>query len=581
MLCRSKQTIVALGFALCLSGLYTHQAFAVGAPKPATGNALAQYYLPHLNNTTNYGPIVQLAPVTIENVPHPVQIQKDLSDKLIQTPVSYTQITVNSSAKCLSSEKTGAITSAYQNRPLGIEDVQKLAGELHTACLDQGWISTITISETADQQLQIDHELFKLQDVIVEDGKYFKARAIKPFIGGKKDEPINVTRLQRNIRQLQSNPDLVLGVELEPVEFNKANIRIKVTEDKNPLHASTFFNNLNLNVYGNYFYGGGVVHNNLLGFGDTLSLTGMAGGRGGTGFFGRYETPINSHGTRVFTELGLVNAQPENFAFRDFNYNKAQAWIWSTGLKQILFDKNETRLAADATFDIKQMDTQDDGVDLEREQYRQLRLGLQLDRNDKSGYTSLREEIGWGLNVFGATLAGSPKASTDNAGGQYIRFTTTLARIQKMMWGTEGQLLATLQYSPSHLPAMEQYFAGGTFTGRGYREGLYGGDTFGFVSAQWNVPAFFIPKNWKIPKTEVSLRDNIKLVFFADYVYTHLNKLAAGSDASENMLGVGAGIRAKLTKYLNARLDLAFPVLRQNNYSQQPRIHFGLESAIF
>jgi hemolysin activation/secretion protein len=583
-----RQNVLKLAASISLlTVIYAQRADALSdAPKPATGNALAQFYLPHLNNAANYGPIVQLAPTEIKHIPHPVFIDKALSEKL-NTPEGLTVSHINVDSDTpfvLKGSTRSELTQAYLNTPLTTEQVQEMAGKLNNACLNADYACSVTVNLTEDvsDSLTVFVKALELNELKIEEGRYFKERAIRPFLSLEANQPIHLSRLQRQVRQLQSNPDLVLEVEMQPVEFShKSNVVIKVAEDKHPLHVSAFFNNLNLNVYGNYFYGGGVVHNNIFGFGDTLTLTGVGASRNGYGFFGRYETPINAHGTRLFTEGGIVNAAPKTPLFSSFDYNVARAYLWSLGVKQILWDKNQTRLAADATFDIKQMRTQESQQDLEREQFRQLRFGLQLDRADKTGTTTLREEVGWGLDVLGATLSGSEKASTDRAGGQYVRFTTTASRIQQLPWGTEGVFLGSFQYSPDHLPFMEQYFGGGTFTGRGYREGLIGADTLAFASAQWNIPAFFIPKSWHVPKTSISLRDNIKVILFADYLWAHLNSLTPGADSSEQLLSVGAGLRAKLSKYCNARLDVAFPVLREFDFSQKPRLHFGIESAIF
>jgi hemolysin activation/secretion protein len=130
------------------------------------------------------------------------------------------------------------------------------------------------------------------------------------------------------------------------------------------------------------------------------------------------------------------------------------------------------------------------------------------------------------------------------------------------------------------LVSAEQFQAGGAFTVRGYREGQVVGDSGIVLSGEWRVPAFIIPKTWKIPHTEYILRDNVQFVSFVDYGGINVNRPAAGVNRNDNLLGVGIGLRAKLTRFVTGRLDLAFPLFSQLD-DNAARLHFGIESNIF
>lgn len=77
------------------------------------------------------------------------------------------------------------------------------------------------------------------------------------------------------------------------------------------------------------------------------------------------------------------------------------------------------------------------------------------------------------------------------------------------------------------------------------------------------------------------LRDSIKFLTFVDYTWSHVNNTDVSTDSSDQLLSTGVGVRVNLAKYINGRLDVGFPLLREYPYKNRPRIHFGIESAIF
>lgn len=133
---------------------------------------------------------------------------------------------------------------------------------------------------------------------------------------------------------------------------------------------------------------------------------------------------------------------------------------------------------------------------------------------------------------------------------------------------------------------MEQFQVGGASTVRGYQEGRLIGDSGFVVSAEWHVPLWFLPERWNV--RGYKLKDNIEFVSFADFGAVFDNNAFAGVNSQSGVvksdayaMGAGVGIRARLNRYLNARVDLGFPLLRQSPDKDMMRLHFGLESRIF
>lgn len=577
-------TTLALGV-VCFAFSANQSAHAVVASadiaRPLTAGSAATFYYSPSTNHANFGPVVQLAPVIINGVPHNVYVEKGLSKTLESGAFQADQILVQGNVS-LTEAAVVAATKDSEGKALTLEEIKAIAVKVGDLAREAGVLSNVTVtSETTANGNRLIFGLTPLtvRHISVADGQYFKGRVVSSRLGTQSGDTLDLQKLESRLRQVQTNPDISLETTLEPVEYsNDVDLKIAI-KDKNPLHIVAFGNNLGLQNFGNYFYGVSAIYNNALTLGDTISLTPLAS-RKGTGIYARYETPLKNPTYRLFAEYIRTDVRPEGDAFKGYDYD-GQASVFSLGLTKILYDKNATRLAADFIFDVKDATTDASGYDVERDRIRNIRVGLQLDRNDKTGSTFFRNEIGAAFDIFGASESNDVLLSTANAGSQYFRFTSSLVRTQNLKWGTTGILRAIYQYTPDHLWAYDSYFGGGTYAVRGYREGYMGGDSYFLGSLEWRVPCTFLPKTWKLPSMETSIGENTQLVSFVEYSTAKINSLPAGSDDGDQILGVGVGLRTKLTKYVNGRVDIGFPVLRQYPYSQQPRIHFGLDSNIF
>lgn len=501
---------------------------------------------------------------------------------LLSSPVDHIQVEGSLS---IDPENISALTTPYEHRALSLVEIQTLGQALSKWVQDhKHQPCNVYVGLQPDTPQTAPVLVYKLVPLSVGkltigDGKYFKARAIRRQLGIKENQAINLDRLERTIRQIQSNPDLKLETTLEPVEYsNDVNVSINIA-DSRPYHLINFFNNYNLNVFGQHFLGSVFVHNNITGSGDSLLVSPIFS-RKGQGVISRYEYPLNNRGTRLFMEYSFVHAKPEGKAYDGFG-EFGNLHVFTPGISQILYDKKNTRVMADLAFNFKNSVAYSHSTAIEREQIRDIRFGVQWDRDDAHGNTATRHEFGVGIPLFGASLNRAPLLSNPNGGSQFFRYTGSVVRTQSLPWGSEGIVQAVYNVTSNSMNSFDQWGPGGAFLGRGYRESFVGGDTGVLVTAEWHVPCFFIPKRWKLPGSEETLRNSIKLVAFADYTQTHLNNQAAGVEKDFVFVGTGLGIRANLNKYLTGRIDFAMPLVRQLTFNQTPRIHFGLQSALF
>ncbi len=472
------------------------------------------------------------------------------------------------------------IISAYENRESTFEDIQGLTDQLTTLYRDAGYVTSrvyIPPQKLQNGELKLKALEGKMGKLTIKEGRYFKARSVKYGVSVEPGEPFRIDDLQVDLRRLNENPDRNVRAVLKPGEqTGETDVELQI-RDQFPFHVGLSFDNLGRRVLGNNRAGLRLTHNNVLGFGDSF-LSSLSFTRRSFGLVNRYQVPIGDHGTKVGFDHAYSRLRlGEEFEPLDI---VGRASTYSPFIMQDFINTDKYKLYADVAFDMKQMDTDFSGTDLNRDQVRVLRPGINFEEYDRFGRTFMRHELGWGLDVFGATDDDEPTASRAGAGGQFIRYTGSLIRTQIMPWNTFGIFRVIGQLTPDRLVSAEQFQVGGAFTVRGYKEGQITADNGLLVSAEWRAPFFLFPKTWKLPGTDYILRDNVQLVSFLDYGNGFNIRPIAGESRSEHVLGTGLGLRARLTRFLTARVDVGVPLFQQPN-NDGPRIHFGLQTDLY
>lgn len=478
-------------------------------------------------------------------------------------------------------EDAEALIKGYEGRDVNLTELKDLARKLTQLYRKKGYYT----SRVFVPPQKISSGVVTLQvlesvvgQVVVEDGKYFKSRAVAPHLDVKAGEPLSVTDLQKSLRLINDNPDIKASATLKPgAQPGQTDVVVKIT-DSHPWHLTPFADNLGRNNIGTHRFGATFTDNNLLGFGDRL-MNSYAWADNSWSNVTNYEVPIGRKGTRV----GMSYAHSNFELGGDFKALGIDGTgnIFSPYVTQEWYSSDRYRFSTDLAFDVKNLNS--DGLLTVRDKIRMLRFGANLNEFDNSGRTFLRQEFGLGLGWFGASDDGDANLSRTGAGGSFFKSVTSATRIQKMPWNTYGVFRGVAQLTPDQLFPSEQLQVGGAFSVRGYREGSIIGDNGFFLSSEWRMPFFLAPKSWNMPfsKEPKPIRDNLQLVTFADIGGAFVNDAITGQDDSEYVMGVGVGLRAKLCKFLVGRVDVGVPLFNQATSPSQARVHFGIQSDLF
>lgn len=409
--------------------------------------------------------------------------------------------------------------------------------------------------------------------------RWFGPRAIMPRLRFEEGDCLNIHPIQQSLNLLNTASDLYLKAQLVPGQHpDTTDVILNLTEQR-PYHVVPFWDNLGRTSIGNFRYGATVIHNNLLGFGDTNAHS-IYFTKRSLGISNQYVFPIGAYGTQVAFDYSYSTLKPGGAVSALDVVSSAKQF--TVALRQPLVKNTRLELNSELAFDFKILTTNLLGDVFNRDRLSVLRPNLNATLYDRWGRTNLNAEVGIGLLAFGATRGDSPLASKTNAGSSFLRLNGGVTRIQKLPWNTLGSFRGQWQFSPNRLLTAEQMQVGGAYSVRGYPEGFQLGDTSYTLSAEWYLPVPGLSKSKRLlPFTQQPLSEALQWVVFADIGQVFTTRPIAGEHHERTVASFGAGLRLKLTDRLSARLDLGIPVVRYAGLGNDVRLHFGLQSALF
>ncbi len=570
----TKVGIHCLALSLLLVGVATTAYADPDAPKPYTASEL-----PIMATTPNliygtYGPQLKLGSPTFQSIPDPIYLDKALEEQLTQGSVHVDSLSVqyNSLLKLENEQQ-------WNSQDLTLDAVKTLAQHYLQKTKAEGYFCDAVVS-VKGKELSIILTPMSVESVDIQAEDGWQKRTLTHLLRGiETNAPLDLSFVEKQLRLIQANPDLSFTSELEVLPYTHQ-VKIKVTssEHKKPFHVVASVNNLDQIIFGRGFAALTAVTNNVTGNGDSLMASVVRGYRS-TGGFTRYEIPIKPQ-LRAFIEGQYADIEPYDIHYIGFE-TEGFAYRISPGLKYVFMDKPNKRLSADLTFDFKQSNTSSGPDPIEREAVRTIRAGINYDQQWEKTALSMRHELAEGLPILSGSLSTDPRLSWFRGGSQYIRYTGYSTLTRQLPWDSTGSLNLQWQYTPDGLSNFDVGGLGGTFYGRGYREVYIFVDTYAILNAQWQFPAKFIPKGWKLPFSDKDLRDATQFLAFVDYGYGDTTHSPTGYDGNDHILSTGVGVRTQLTNRISGRLDIGFPLLREVPFSQGARLHFGVDTVIF
>lgn len=481
--------------------------------------------------------------------------------------------------------------SAYIDKPVNLQDLLKIAGDITQLYKENGYITSrafISPQDINEGSVTIDVQEGRVGEVQIQGNQSLRQGYLKARIQQKSGDVFRLQALQKDMLYLNGDPLLdkvhaTLKAGLKP----GTNDLLLEVDDHQPLHMMVGVDNLGRNGIGLWRTQYTVLDENVLGFGDSGYVSAVLASKT-VAASGQYQFPLNRFGWKVganygFTHVNLGETASPIFIdpsskIRTLTGNSQQASLFTDFPIYRSLITQRWMISGNVGFNVFESMSYLDGHSLQEVEHalKLLNPGLQksvfpslrtltstvrASRQDEQGRWLLNASMTNGFAAFGGNMA-------------YVKFNTDLSRIQKLPMGMIGIFRAQGQLTPNRLPFAEKMQIGGSDSVRGYGEGFLMADGGYFLGAELRYPLPFLP---------LKLKDQWQGLAFVE----HGRVFACGNAEPSNalgrpgsLLGYGVGLRGRVSKYLNARLDLGMSTTR-NRSQPDIRAHFSLSSQLF
>lgn len=454
-----------------------------------------------------------------------------------------------------------SVYGPYLGKVISFEDIEVIAKGIENIYNKNGYLTTnvyIPRQKITDGKIEIQVDEGKMGKLRTEGNKWFSADFIEKFFHLKKNEILNIKKLQRDILRLNQNSDLevktLISAGDEP-QTSDITLRVK---DRLPWHAGVGFDNQGTRLSGKYRSSAYLRSTNVTGAGDSLFIsllfTSLTYGQsiGYTIPFGTYGTKLGIDTTYFKMKLGKE--------FKPFDIT-GKTQIYTPHISFELALEEDFQSNFDLGIDIKSIHKKMDGAQTTDDQLRIPYFGFNLIKSDSFGQTTFSPRFNFSTEHFlGASSRNHPSASREGTGGYFFKYEQSLNRLQRMPGDSYLSIRSQFQVPSRTLPSSEQFQLGGANSIRGYPEGDYLCDIGGSLNVDWVMPMYLIPKGWKLRGSDQPLRHQIEPVLFVDLGGGALKKVISGERKDKFLAGIGCGMRLHFNNSFSVRLDWAIPV---------------------
>ncbi|MGE5656026.1 MAG: ShlB/FhaC/HecB family hemolysin secretion/activation protein [Actinomycetota bacterium] len=466
------------------------------------------------------------------------------------------------------------LLKGFTGRPLTFAELLQARSAVTKFYVERGYITsgalippqTLTAGVVTIQVVE-----GKLESINVTGNKRLKSDYVRSRLAIATQAPLNQNRLLEALQLLQLNPLIAnISAELQAGTrpgLNLLEVRIK---EAKTFDARLFADNGRSPSVGSFRRGAEVSEANVLGFGDSASLT-YTNTDGSNAVDFNYTVPINPRNGTVSLQLSRTRSRIIEPPF-DVLDIEATSRNYELSYRQPIVQTPTQEIALGVTLERRESDTSLLGTDFP------LSLGA-----DASGKTRLsvvrafqeytqrgaqqvfaaRSQFSVGLGVLDATV---------NDKGPDSRFFAWRGQLQYLrLLAPETLLLlrSDMQLAGGSLVPLEQIGLGGLDTVRGYRQDALLTDNGFFASAELRYPIY-----------RTSDRQGVLQVTpFVDFG-TAWNSNGKTTAESNTLVSAGLGLRWQYSDRVTARFLWGIPLvdLKSSNRTWQERgFYFGIE----
>lgn len=295
-----------------------------------------------------------------------------------------------------------------------------------------------------------------------------------------------------------------------------------------------------------------VTGNSLLGLYDRTTLTvSSASEREHSQFVGaRHDQVLGSEGTALSLSASYSRSEPGD-VLKDLGL-LSESTEFGIEVAHPVIRSRDANLTISGGFTYREVDSEALSARLFRDRLSVASLGGRAAFTDPwNGRDAVTLRVHKGLGAFNASARGDPLLTRADGGGDFVKFTGSLSRIQHLGDGLSLYLATTGQYASTQLLASEEFALGGARFGRAYDPSEITGDHGAAVSAEIRYT----------DQPDIAILSYYQLYGFWDLGATW--DIEAGAQpARRSAASAGLGLRFGISDRVNGQLELAKPLTR-------------------
>jgi hemolysin activation/secretion protein len=372
-------------------------------------------------------------------------------------------------------------TDPFKNRTLLTEDLERLRLSLTLLYINNGYLTSGAIipdQDVIDGVVNVQVFEGRLARIDIEGNRWFRSSYLSDRLSVGSRTPLSLAPLQEQLELLQQDRRIQrINAELRPGDQRGESVMNVRVADNNPFHASIEVSNYQPPLVGEFRGIGTLIHDNVTGRGDQLSVSyGHS-----SGAFPivdvSYAVPLNRYGTTFspyyrrydfkliedpFDPLNLkTNTEIIGLSLRQPIYRTVTDEVALTLIGEHLF--TQSFIFKDIPFNVFP------GFQNGAATVSALRFAQEWIHRTLNTVLAVRSRFSVGVDVLGATINSSP----DTPDGQFFSWlgqVQTVKQYGEQLLGMQLFGRMDLQLTNSPLFPLEQVALGGRYTVRGYRE---------------------------------------------------------------------------------------------------------------
>lgn len=463
----------------------------------------------------------------------------------------------------------------YEGRDQTLERLSGLVESLTDFYRKKGYLTTEAY--LPPQDLKNGELIIRIQEglvgqIAIEGNRFYNTRVIGRNLTQKPGQLLNFRKLERDLNSTNRFNDgykvkAFLSAGQKPGETN---LKLKVAE-RQPLQISPTFDNQGRYTIGLYRAGVEVRNDSLLTLGDQFRVRWLRA-NGLQMASGSYSLPLNRFGTELNSNFGYSHVNID-LRLQNQPLITGDSYTYGLSLTQPL-DKNRTwTLDGGVLWQRTSSSYESQLVRGSIQEVHALQTGLNFDHADRWGRTFNRVQ-----NTFGIRGAGSNTS--------FWKLENYFNRVVVLPKNNLLLIRGYAQWTPDALPSIQQFQLGGANSVRGFTEGVLIGDR-GFnvgIEHRFPIPGLHYVSPW--------LSQRVQGAWFYDYGRVwrdsssrYFNRQTAYLPQYTLLQGLGVGVRAQLSRYLQGFVDVGFGLGNRSGIEPkvQPtaRVHIGVRSDLF